>query len=135
MFYRACSFYPKFQILDRTLLHVKSTDISNCEFVCGKAEEVMPELQKGMKFWEESVGVVDPPRAGLREWKYYLILNMISISLSLSPLFPICLLLSIDLQVVDTIRKSKTIERLIYVSCNPEGASKNLIEYGDIIVT
>ena len=42
-------------------------DISNSEFVCGKAEDVMPQLQKDMKFWEEAVGVVDPPRAGLRQ--------------------------------------------------------------------
>ena len=44
-----------------------SADVSNSEFVCGKAEDVMPELQKNMKFWEEAVGVVDPPRAGLRK--------------------------------------------------------------------
>ena len=42
-------------------------DVSNCEFVCGKAEDVMADLQKDVKFWEESVGVVDPPRAGLRK--------------------------------------------------------------------
>ena len=44
-----------------------SSDVSNSEFVCGKAEDVMPELQKDMKFWEEAVSVVDPPRAGLRK--------------------------------------------------------------------
>lgn len=50
-------------------LHVflDCTDVSNSEFVCGKAEDVMPQLQKDMKFWEEAVGVVDPPRAGLRK--------------------------------------------------------------------
>ena len=52
-------------------LHVffDCTDVSNSEFVCGKAEDVMPQLQKDMKFWEEAVGVVDPPRAGLRKYK------------------------------------------------------------------
>ena len=54
-------------------------------------------------------------------------------SLSLSFSLPL-LSSAIDLQVVDTIRKSKTIERLVYVSCNPEGAAKNLVEYDDIIV-
>ena len=37
--------------------------------MCGKAEDVMPEIQKDVKFWEESVGVVDPPRAGLRKFE------------------------------------------------------------------
>ena len=49
------------------VIYFVSTDISNSEFVCGKAEDVMPELQRDMKFWEEAVGVVDPPRAGLRK--------------------------------------------------------------------
>ena len=43
------------------------TGVTNCEFVCGKAEDVMADLQKDVKFWEEAVGVVDPPRAGLRK--------------------------------------------------------------------
>ena len=104
-------------------------DVSNSEFVCGKAEDVMPQLQKDMKFWEEAVGVVDPPRAGLRKynppWKQCSVITLLSLSLSLH----------IDTQVIDTIRKSKTIGRLVYVSCNPDGASRNLIEYGDIITT
>ena len=51
------------------IMHVflDCADVSNSEFVCGKAEDVMPQLQKDMKFWEEAVGVVDPPRAGLRK--------------------------------------------------------------------
>ena len=46
---------------------IAHADVSNSEFVCGKAEDVMPQLQRDMKFWEEAVGVVDPPRAGLRK--------------------------------------------------------------------
>ena len=42
------------------------SDISNAEFYCGKAEEVLPKLI-GRFQNEKVVAVVDPPRSGLRK--------------------------------------------------------------------
>ena len=43
------------------------TDINNTCFICGKAEDVLPELLNTQKMTADHViSVVDPPRAGLR---------------------------------------------------------------------
>lgn len=41
--------------------------VSSAEFVCGKAEEVMSEVQLPWVRQGELVGIVDPPRGGLRK--------------------------------------------------------------------
>ncbi|KAF1411541.1 hypothetical protein FQV23_0000120, partial [Spheniscus humboldti] len=73
--------------------------ISNCEFHSGKAEAVLPQL---LSSWEDArplVAVVNPSRAGL----HY--------------------------RVVQAIRNCKSIRRLLYISCKPEGeAMRNLLE-------
>ncbi|XP_053931780.1 tRNA (uracil-5-)-methyltransferase homolog B isoform X2 [Cuculus canorus] len=73
--------------------------ISNCEFHSGKAEAVLPQL---LSSWEDSqalVAVVNPSRAGL----HY--------------------------RVVRAIRNCKSIRRLLYISCKPEGeAMRNFLE-------
>ena len=49
-----------------------STGISNTCFLCGKAEDVLPELLNTQKTTADHViGVVDPPRAGLRTLVLY----------------------------------------------------------------
>lgn len=44
--------------------------VTNAEFLCGKAEDVLPKcLEKPFSFGgHEVVGVVDPPRNGLRKY-------------------------------------------------------------------
>lgn len=42
----------------------------------------------------------------------------------LSQIFPLC----VDPQVVQAIRKCSMIRKLVYVSCNPEGALNNFVE-------
>ncbi|XP_065545757.1 tRNA (uracil-5-)-methyltransferase homolog B [Lathamus discolor] len=73
--------------------------ISNCEFHSGKAEAVLPQL---LSSWEDArpvVAVVNPSRAGL----HY--------------------------RVVRAIRNCKSIRRLLYISCKPEGeAMRNFTE-------
>ncbi len=39
--------------------------VANTEFICGKAEDVMPNMAHPLG--SEVIGVVDPPRAGLRK--------------------------------------------------------------------
>lgn len=41
--------------------------VENAEFICGKAEDLMPSLMRQIE-GQEVVAVVDPPRAGLREF-------------------------------------------------------------------
>ncbi|NXK00888.1 TRM2 methyltransferase, partial [Corythaixoides concolor] len=73
--------------------------ISNFEFHSGKAEAVLPQL---LSSWEDTrplVAVVNPSRAGL----HY--------------------------RVVRAIRNCKSIRRLLYISCKPEGeAMRNFLE-------
>ena len=84
-------------------------DVSKSEFVCGKAaENVTPQLHKDMKFWEEAVGVVDPPRAKLRKYNN-IVYSLSAFSLSPRPPPPSH---KYTRSYSDTIKKSKTIERL-----------------------
>ena len=41
--------------------------VSNAEFICGKAEDVLPDRMAKEESPTEVVGIADPPRAGLRE--------------------------------------------------------------------
>lgn len=73
--------------------------IENVEFICGKAEEVLPEiLEKNLGTAEKLAAVVDPPRAGLHK------------------------------RVVQAIRRCSAIQRFVYVSCNPKLAKENFLD-------
>ncbi|NXJ70903.1 TRM2 methyltransferase, partial [Rostratula benghalensis] len=73
--------------------------ISNCEFHSGKAEAVLPQLLSSWADARPLVAVVNPSRAGL----HY--------------------------RVVRAIRNCKSIRRLLYISCKPEGeAMRNFLE-------
>uniref|UniRef100_A0A8C3JNX1 tRNA (uracil(54)-C(5))-methyltransferase n=1 Tax=Calidris pygmaea TaxID=425635 RepID=A0A8C3JNX1_9CHAR len=73
--------------------------ISNCEFHSGKAEAVLPQLLASWGDARPLVAVVNPSRAGL----HY--------------------------RVVRAIRNCKSIRRLLYISCKPEGeAMRNFLE-------
>jgi len=45
------------------------TDVTNAEFICGKAEDVLPSLMWRLS-GQEVIMVVDPPRAGLRPFHF-----------------------------------------------------------------
>ena len=44
-----------------------SIEIANAEFICGKAEDVLPSITDRFPRKTNVVAVVDPPRAGLRK--------------------------------------------------------------------
>jgi len=48
-----------------SMLYYPVVGITNAEFICGKAEDVLPSLMWRLS-GQEVVVVVDPPRAGLR---------------------------------------------------------------------
>jgi len=73
--------------------------ITDAEFLCGKAEDVLPKhFERSVGGRGEVVGIVDPPRGGLHP------------------------------HVVQVIRRCCAIERLIYISCNPGGALGNFVK-------
>jgi tRNA/tmRNA/rRNA uracil-C5-methylase (TrmA/RlmC/RlmD family) len=88
--------------------------VTNAEFVCGKAEVVLPGLlraydakvgaaadegegEKSEERFENIVAIVDPPRAGLHK------------------------------HVLSALRAAKGLRRLVYVSCNPESLAENAV--------
>jgi len=74
-------------------------DVTNVEFIAGKAEDVLPNmLESRLKDAESLVAVVDPPRAGLHK------------------------------KVLQAIRKCEGIKRFIYVSCDPKKAKEDFLD-------
>lgn len=68
-----------------------------CKFICGKAEETLPEFVKTLDADERMVAVVDPPRAGLHK------------------------------HVIRALRACPNLNTLVYVSCNPSSNSLQLV--------
>ncbi|XP_078589558.1 tRNA (uracil-5-)-methyltransferase homolog B-like isoform X2 [Branchiostoma floridae x Branchiostoma japonicum] len=74
-------------------------DVENAEFICGKAETVLPCLVPELQNTPEVVAVVDPARKGLNP------------------------------KVTGAIRNCPSLNRLVYVSCKPRGETmRNFIE-------
>uniref|UniRef100_A0A224Z2E5 tRNA (uracil(54)-C(5))-methyltransferase n=1 Tax=Rhipicephalus zambeziensis TaxID=60191 RepID=A0A224Z2E5_9ACAR len=72
--------------------------IKNASFVQGKAEDVIQDVIRTVGDSEEIVAIVDPPRQGLHN------------------------------KVLRTLRWTSSIKKLVYVSCNPEGALQNFLD-------
>lgn len=43
--------------------------MTNAQFVCGKAEDIIVDVFKNMPRKTKIIGIMDPPRAGLRKYK------------------------------------------------------------------
>lgn len=72
--------------------------IKNASFVQGKAEDVIQDVIRTVGDSKEMVAIVDPPRQGLHN------------------------------KVLRTLRGTSSIKKLVYVSCNPEGALQNFLD-------
>lgn len=72
--------------------------IKNASFVQGKAEDVIHDVIRTVGDCNEIVAIVDPPRQGLHN------------------------------KVLRTLRGTASIKKLVYVSCNPEGAMQNFLD-------
>lgn len=44
--------------------------MTNAQFVCGKAEDIIVDVFKNMPRKTKIIGIMDPPRAGLRKYNY-----------------------------------------------------------------
>ena len=62
-----------------------SIEITNTEFICGKAEDVLPSITDRLPKKTNVVAVVDPPRAGLRK---VLLFCLSKFALLWAPSFP-----------------------------------------------
>lgn len=72
--------------------------VTNAQFVCGKAEDIIVDVFKNMPRKTKIIGIMDPPRAGLHQ------------------------------SVLAAVRKSRRMDKLIYVSCNPSAAFVNFLD-------
>ncbi|XP_066594850.1 tRNA (uracil-5-)-methyltransferase homolog A-like [Prorops nasuta] len=72
--------------------------IENCEFLLGKAEDILSAvIHRATK--SSIIAVVDPPRAGLHQ------------------------------KALSTLRNMKKVNRIVYISCNPRAAMRNLVDF------
>ena len=47
--------------------------VTNAQFVCGKAEDIIVDVFKNMPRKTKIIGIMDPPRAGLRKYKQHVL--------------------------------------------------------------
>lgn len=81
--------------------NAQRNNIENSVFMAGKAEEVLPRLTKELNQCADVVAVVNPARQGLHR------------------------------DVIRSLRRCEAIQKLIYVSCKPDGdAMKNFVHLG-----
>ncbi|XP_054852108.1 tRNA (uracil-5-)-methyltransferase homolog A [Eublepharis macularius] len=78
-------------------VNAQLNELNNVEFHSGKAEDLVPYLVNSLAL-QDSITIVDPPRAGLHS------------------------------KVILAIRKAEHLKKLIYVSCNPRAAMNNFVD-------
>ncbi|XP_022105170.1 tRNA (uracil-5-)-methyltransferase homolog A-like isoform X2 [Acanthaster planci] len=86
------------QAVEDAVFNAKANNLSNVEYVCGKAEVVLPDMTPDLRRCDNVVGIVDPPRPGM------------------------------PTKVLQAIRRCANLRRLIYVSCHPQNAINNFID-------
>lgn len=72
--------------------------ITNCRYMCGRAEDVIPSHMLESYDINDAIAIVDPPRSGLHA------------------------------KVIQAIRRNKNIKNLIYVSCDPDRLEQNIAD-------
>jgi len=86
------------QAIDDAKENARLNEIANAEFICGKAEDVLPSITDRFPRKTNVVAVVDPPRAGLHK------------------------------KVILALRRCLAIRRLIFVSCDAKKAATNFLD-------
>ena len=86
------------EAVNDAICNSKSNNISNAEFLCGAVENKLNKLGEIYREDCDVVAVLDPPRAGVPS------------------------------SVIRTLRKAKSVKRLIYVACSVSNASQNLVD-------
>ncbi|KAL4223292.1 tRNA methyltransferase 2 [Mactra antiquata] len=86
------------QAIDDAKINATLNSVTNVTYHCAKAEDVMKDITKSLYGSTNVVAIVDPPRGGLHS------------------------------SVLVAIRNCRSINKLVYVSCNVNGALNNLID-------
>ncbi|BFZ05476.1 hypothetical protein BsWGS_08515 [Bradybaena similaris] len=88
------------QAVEDAKVNAEINEIDNATFHCAKVEDILNNVMSSVEFScpNDIVAVVDPPRPGLHK------------------------------DVIKTLRRSSCIQRLVYVSCNPDSALDNLVD-------
>ncbi|CAF0862793.1 unnamed protein product [Brachionus calyciflorus] len=87
------------EAIEDAKINAKLNNIENVEYHCGKAEDVLPNILKRFGKDDKIIAIVDPPRAGLHT------------------------------KVVQALRRLDNLKSLVYVSCNPELAMQNFVDF------
>lgn len=80
--------------------NAEKNNITNCEFFCGKADEIFTSVINRIPEEQEAVAILDPPRAGLHQ------------------------------KAILMLRRAKNLKKLVFLSCDSKAALKNFIELG-----
>ncbi|XP_052260263.1 tRNA (uracil-5-)-methyltransferase homolog A-like [Dreissena polymorpha] len=86
------------QAVEDAKTNAQLNGVTNVEYHCAKAEDIIKEVTRSVRGSDEVVAIVDPPRSGLHS------------------------------SVIVSIRNCRNIKRLVYVSCNMNGAMNNFID-------
>ncbi|XP_045608681.1 tRNA (uracil-5-)-methyltransferase homolog B isoform X2 [Procambarus clarkii] len=86
--------------------NAQTNNITNSSFIAGKAEKILPRLSHSLRHCSDVLAVVNPARSGLHP------------------------------DVIQTIRQCDAINKLVYVTCKPQGfAMENFIKLGTTVRT
>ncbi|XP_046680805.1 tRNA (uracil(54)-C(5))-methyltransferase homolog isoform X2 [Homalodisca vitripennis] len=105
MFAKRCKEVIGVEVMDVNVDDAKrlaaKNGLTNCEFLQGSVDDLMPELEEKLK-GKKVVPILDPPRVGISN------------------------------KAIASIRKSKEISRLIYISSNHKPPVKNLLDFANV---
>lgn len=87
------------EAVDNAIRTSKAHDIDNCEFIAGKAEDVLSLALHKISAEEKVVAILDPPRQGVHK------------------------------RVIKLLRACTNISCVVYVACNPAAAIPNIIDF------
>ena len=109
------------EAIEDAKLNSSLNGLTNVEYYCGKAEDVLPGILRRFKD-DKVIVILDPPRAGLRTYTF------VCTSSFLTQFHLMFTFFLVDAKVVQSLRRMDNLHNLIYVSCNPELAATNFVE-------
>lgn len=97
--------------------------ISNCKFYAGNCDDYIRKFVYENRD-DDLLAIIDPPRAGLREYNrggmYFDLEQLVFISFLSNT--------SIDVKSIASLRNSKGLNRFVYISCSPKAALRNWLD-------
>jgi hypothetical protein len=101
--------------------------VTNVSFICAKVEDAIHKVLRNMPDEVKAVAILDPPRAGVREYSSASSFFLSSVPQKLNCLFGSALLE--DPSVIKTVRADPRIGKIIFVACDAAKSMGNWKEY------